>query len=139
MKILLSCLLILMLVDDSSLATYESFSWKHVRDSMELLHCHQEMEAINSHISERKCKDSNSFIVSSDYRVKQICIGEGEPYGDKTLSKGTFRIVRCELAPGAKYPDCQYQGSVLTNRKLLVKCENNLPVHFHAKQIKKGQ
>uniref|UniRef100_A0A8C8DPD0 Ribonuclease A-domain domain-containing protein n=1 Tax=Oryzias sinensis TaxID=183150 RepID=A0A8C8DPD0_9TELE len=104
---------------------------EHVRQSMELADCNKEMETINKFNKDRSCKDSNSFIVSTELRIEEICKGEGESRGENTLSTKTFRIVRCELAPGAKYPDCKYKGSVLPNRKLLVKCENNLPVHFH--------
>uniref|UniRef100_A0A3P9J9T6 Ribonuclease A-domain domain-containing protein n=1 Tax=Oryzias latipes TaxID=8090 RepID=A0A3P9J9T6_ORYLA len=123
------CLLILMLFADSSKATYDTFRWQHTRESMLPGDCNNVMRTINNRA--RSCKDSNSFIVSTELKIEEICQGEGVSRGEMTLSKKTFRIVLCKLEPRARYPDCQYKGSVLTNRKLLVKCESRLPVHFH--------
>lgn len=48
-----------------------------------------------------------------------------------TYSTATFRIIKCKLKhQGARKPSCQYEGRLLTNRIIVVKCEGKLPVHF---------
>ncbi|XP_078786353.1 ribonuclease-like 3 [Oryzias latipes] len=127
MKILLSCLLILMLVDDSSLATFETFRRQNIRDPIGENECEEMIRG--REINVRTCKEAHPFIVSTEIELRDICKGKGNL--DMITSTRKFTIVRCVLNRGAKYPDCKYQGSVLTNRPLVVKCENNLPIHFY--------
>uniref|UniRef100_A0A3P9HU45 Ribonuclease A-domain domain-containing protein n=1 Tax=Oryzias latipes TaxID=8090 RepID=A0A3P9HU45_ORYLA len=69
------------------------------------------------------CKRINTFIAS-----------------DLAESKKMFTLINCKLKDNnAKKPNCQYEGILLTNRKLLVQCDNNnRPVHFGGYIKKKG-
>uniref|UniRef100_A0A669C9Q7 Ribonuclease A-domain domain-containing protein n=1 Tax=Oreochromis niloticus TaxID=8128 RepID=A0A669C9Q7_ORENI len=80
------------------------------------------------YVDGNKCKDVNTFILSDYKQVKAICSDQT----NKTKSKAKFRIVRCELKNnGARKPNCQYKGTLLTNRTVVVRCEGKLPVHYY--------
>uniref|UniRef100_A0A3P9DGK4 Ribonuclease A-domain domain-containing protein n=1 Tax=Maylandia zebra TaxID=106582 RepID=A0A3P9DGK4_9CICH len=79
------------------------------------------------------CKETNTFILSIPAKVKSICRGDGryDENSGMTYSTATFRIIKCKLKhQGARKPSCQYEGRLLTNRIIVVKCEGKLPVHF---------
>ncbi|MGL4876650.1 hypothetical protein, partial [Paraclostridium dentum] len=73
-------------------------------------------------------KKTNSFILADEKKVKAICKGEKNGL---TYSKEKFNIVVCKLKnKGGRKPNCQYRGNNLTNRVVVVKCEEHLPVHY---------
>uniref|UniRef100_A0A3P9HUF3 Ribonuclease A-domain domain-containing protein n=1 Tax=Oryzias latipes TaxID=8090 RepID=A0A3P9HUF3_ORYLA len=139
MKILLSCLLILMLFADSSLATYESFCRKHIdKDMTDMVtmvnnKCDSVIKDKNIY-DNNNCKRINTFIASDLAEVEKICTSEGTLNSQSQMmqSKKMFTLINCKLKDNdAKKPNCQYEGILLTNRKLLVQCDNNnRPVHF---------
>uniref|UniRef100_A0A3P9HU44 Ribonuclease A-domain domain-containing protein n=1 Tax=Oryzias latipes TaxID=8090 RepID=A0A3P9HU44_ORYLA len=139
MKILLSCLLILMLFADSSLATYESFFRKHIdKDMTDMVtmvnnKCDSVIKDKNIY-DNNNCKRINTFIASDLAEVEKICTSEGTLNSQSQMmqSKKMFTLINCKLKDNnAKKPNCQYEGILLTNRKLLVQCDNNnRPVHF---------
>uniref|UniRef100_A0A3P9CZM0 Ribonuclease A-domain domain-containing protein n=1 Tax=Maylandia zebra TaxID=106582 RepID=A0A3P9CZM0_9CICH len=83
------------------------------------------------------CKRKNTFIISNFNQVKAICNGQGryDQTNGTTKSVAKFRIVRCDLKNnGARKPKCQYKGTLLTNRIVVVTCEGKLPVHYYEAQ-----
>uniref|UniRef100_A0A3P8NN68 Ribonuclease A-domain domain-containing protein n=1 Tax=Astatotilapia calliptera TaxID=8154 RepID=A0A3P8NN68_ASTCA len=84
------------------------------------------------------CKDTNTFILANEGKVKAICNGQGryDQTNGTTKSVAKFRIVRCDLKNnGARKPKCQYKGTLLTNRIVVVKCEGKLPVHYYGDEM----
>ncbi|XP_015257226.1 PREDICTED: angiogenin [Cyprinodon variegatus] len=79
------------------------------------------------------CKEKNTFITDSPKDVKSIC-NDGGDYDSKTgltVSKKGFNIVDCTLKQmEAKKPHCEYRGNTFTQRLLVVRCQDGLPVHF---------
>uniref|UniRef100_A0A3Q4GWC6 Ribonuclease A-domain domain-containing protein n=1 Tax=Neolamprologus brichardi TaxID=32507 RepID=A0A3Q4GWC6_NEOBR len=71
---------------------------------------------------------TNTFIRATTGLVKPICDRAGEPYGEMTKSTKPFDIVVCKLK-GGRPGHCDYRGNSYT-RKIAIKCEQGLPVHF---------
>uniref|UniRef100_A0A3P9M0B5 Ribonuclease A-domain domain-containing protein n=1 Tax=Oryzias latipes TaxID=8090 RepID=A0A3P9M0B5_ORYLA len=108
---------------------YEKFRRQHIDKHMTANKCDSVMNRKNIFNNDNSCKETNTFIVDDPAKVKRIC--EGIADGKMMQSTEMFRIVKCELKnTGARKPNCQYKGGLLTNRYLKVKCENKLPVHF---------
>uniref|UniRef100_A0A3P8RH09 Ribonuclease A-domain domain-containing protein n=1 Tax=Astatotilapia calliptera TaxID=8154 RepID=A0A3P8RH09_ASTCA len=100
---------------------------------MSVKKCDTEMKKKKIYADRNKCKDVNTFILSDYKQVKAICNGQGryDQTNGTTKSVAKFRIVRCDLKNnGARKPKCQYKGTLLTNRIVVVKCEGKLPVHY---------
>ncbi|XP_078786363.1 ribonuclease-like 3 [Oryzias latipes] len=157
MKILLSCLLILMLVDDSSQSGYsnanarpyrrlvfkpiyteskfDKFCMQHINEGMTDKDCDTVIKDRDIHYVQnnvKKCKETNTFIDSGKDEVENICKGKEMEDGKRTRSTKKFTIVRCTLKNiGASPPDCNYKGTLLNEMYLFVSCDNNnKPVHY---------
>ncbi|TDH11179.1 hypothetical protein EPR50_G00058110 [Perca flavescens] len=125
--------------------SWTQFQNKHIKDRMTSDECTTAMRArrivnpptqVNPRFS---CKTFNTFIRTQDVNaVRAICGRGGEPYGyDMRISTTSFPIIDCNLVnqyPPAVPPNCQYNGVVHYNRKIIVRCEYGEPVHFHRSQ-----
>lgn len=117
---------------------YEKFRRQHVDAKMSVKKCDTEMKKKKIYADRNKCKDVNTFILSDYKQVKAICNGQGryDQTNGTTKSVAKFRIVRCDLKNnGARKPKCQYKGTLLTNRIVVVKCEGKLPVHYYGDEM----
>uniref|UniRef100_A0A3Q3ISR4 Ribonuclease A-domain domain-containing protein n=1 Tax=Monopterus albus TaxID=43700 RepID=A0A3Q3ISR4_MONAL len=79
-----------------------------------------------------KCKDTNTFILSTINLVKEICDRAGPQYkdGDLTTSTKQFDIVVCKLEQkGASPPNCKYNGTHHKSQ-IVISCEGGFPVHY---------
>uniref|UniRef100_A0A8C9XEX7 Ribonuclease A-domain domain-containing protein n=1 Tax=Sander lucioperca TaxID=283035 RepID=A0A8C9XEX7_SANLU len=117
------------------------FQDKHINDGMTKYQCddvikEKEINKINS-----LCKDRNTFIITTSLQtVKDICGDEGQKYIDPNKpeannlkkSKKPFEIVDCNLKTlNAKYPDCQYDGTLVKKAYIVVACEpRGFPYHL---------
>uniref|UniRef100_A0A3P9DTQ1 Ribonuclease A-domain domain-containing protein n=1 Tax=Maylandia zebra TaxID=106582 RepID=A0A3P9DTQ1_9CICH len=100
---------------------YEKFRRQHVDAKMTEKLCNTEISNRNIYKLDNSCKETNTFILSIPY----------DENSGMTYSTATFRIIKCKLKhQGARKPSCQYEGRLLTNRIIVVKCEGKLPVHF---------
>ncbi|XP_039662057.1 angiogenin-like [Perca fluviatilis] len=129
-------------VDGQSWAEFQN---KHIKEWMTAGQCTQVMRAkrivnpptqVNPRIS---CKTFNTFIITEDVNaVRAICGRGGAPYGNSMrISTATFPIVDCNLVnqnPPAVPYNCRYNGVPRYNRRIIVRCENGEPVHFHRSQ-----
>uniref|UniRef100_A0A3B3BKM2 Ribonuclease A-domain domain-containing protein n=1 Tax=Oryzias melastigma TaxID=30732 RepID=A0A3B3BKM2_ORYME len=109
---------------------YKKFHMQHIDNKVIKKGCDSVIGRKNIYNNDNSCKEVNTFILGDPVKVKNICKGEGTPKGTLTLSRGKFRIIKCTLKSGVRKPNCQYNGKLLTERNLLVNCENKLPVHF---------
>nr|XP_054603291.1 ribonuclease-like [Nothobranchius furzeri] len=112
---------------------YEKFRRQHIaRTDMAAKKCDSEIRGKQIYNTDNTCKPTNTFILDNPTNIKLICQGEGDLNAGTglTRSRNTFKIIVCELKSGERKPRCQYEGSLLTNRYVAVRCENNLPVHF---------
>ncbi|KAK9518370.1 hypothetical protein VZT92_023678 [Zoarces viviparus] len=91
--------------------------------------CDQEMRNRDIKTIDNKCKETNTFILSTNKPVKAICEKAGKPFGQMTVSLQPFPIIVCELKSDVSSTPCQYSGKRLT-RYLVIGCENGFPVHF---------
>uniref|UniRef100_I3KXZ0 Ribonuclease A-domain domain-containing protein n=1 Tax=Oreochromis niloticus TaxID=8128 RepID=I3KXZ0_ORENI len=110
---------------------YEKFIRQHVDAKMNVEKCDEEIR--NKKIYKKKgiCKKTNTFILSNDEQVKAICNGRGSPYNTSlTMSNETFSIVICQLKNGDRKSNCEYNGTLHCNRRVVVTCKNELPVHY---------
>ncbi|XP_078101385.1 ribonuclease pancreatic-like [Sander vitreus] len=125
--------------------TWAQFQNKHINAGMTAVQCTQVIAArrivnpptqVNPRIS---CKGINTFITGNVNAVRAICaVGGGVPHGNgMTISNANFPIVDCKLVkknPPAVPPHCQYNGVTRNNRRIIVRCDNGNPVHFHGSQ-----
>ncbi|XP_056239181.1 angiogenin-like [Seriola aureovittata] len=133
MRIPFACLLLLsatVLSQDVS-DRYRKFIAQHINGQMSVNRCDDEIR--NRHITKtdsNECKETNTFIRATTNIVKSICERAGEPYGQMTKSLQPFDIVVCSLRnQQGRHPRCQYRGQART-RRIAIRCEQGLPVHF---------
>ncbi|MEQ2249788.1 hypothetical protein ILYODFUR_032985 [Ilyodon furcidens] len=111
---------------------YEKFRIQHIDKDMVKKKCEAEIRRKKIYNNDNSCKKTNTFILDNPKAVKSICQGEGE-MNEKTKmthSKQKFKIVVCKLKKPARKPNCEYEGTKFTNRIVVVRCQNGLPVHF---------
>ncbi|MEQ2226210.1 hypothetical protein ILYODFUR_025260, partial [Ilyodon furcidens] len=106
---------------------YEKFRRQHINETMDENSCDSEIRRKKIY-KNNSCKKTNTFILADENSVKSICQGEKNK-NKMTRSKQKFRIVVCKLKKPARKPNCEYEGTKLTKR-IVVKCQNGLPVHF---------
>uniref|UniRef100_A0A3P9BZF5 Ribonuclease A-domain domain-containing protein n=1 Tax=Maylandia zebra TaxID=106582 RepID=A0A3P9BZF5_9CICH len=93
---------------------YEKFRRQHVDAKMTEKLCNTEISNRNIYKLDNSCKETNTFILSIPAKYRNVS------------------IIKCKLKhQGARKPSCQYEGRLLTNRIIVVKCEGELPVHFN--------
>ncbi|CAI5638188.1 unnamed protein product [Oreochromis niloticus] len=110
---------------------YEKFLQQHVDASMTVEKCDEEMKKKWIYNVDNSCKFTNTFILSIKKRVKDICNGRGSPYDTSlTMSKEKFNIVICKLNNRARKRNCQYNGTLHSNVRVVVGCEGRFPVHY---------
>uniref|UniRef100_A0A8C9XAV8 Ribonuclease A-domain domain-containing protein n=1 Tax=Sander lucioperca TaxID=283035 RepID=A0A8C9XAV8_SANLU len=97
---------------------------------------------INAGMTDGQCTDVmrkpfNTFITGNVDAVQAVCGEGGAPYGNGyVISYDYFKIVDCYLVhqnPPAVPPNCYYRGDE-SERRIIVRCENGEPVHFHGSQ-----
>uniref|UniRef100_A0A3Q3EQT8 Ribonuclease A-domain domain-containing protein n=1 Tax=Kryptolebias marmoratus TaxID=37003 RepID=A0A3Q3EQT8_KRYMA len=111
---------------------------QHVDPDMTVKKCDSEMKRKKIYCPDNSCKETNTFILASPNKVKSICQGQGnfDKNSQLTSSKEKFKIVVCKLKKSARKPKCQYKGSLLKNKVVVVRCDKRLPVHYdHHSQI----
>lgn len=116
---------------------YQKFKRQHVDANMTEKQCDTEISNRNIYKTDNSCKETNTFILSIPAKVNSICRGDGtyDEISGMTNSTATFRIIKCQLKhQGARRPRCEYEGRLLTNRIIVVKCKRQLPVHFDSDQ-----
>ncbi|KAF1388651.1 hypothetical protein PFLUV_G00092510 [Perca fluviatilis] len=123
----------------------EKFNRQHIHQGMAVGECTQVIAKkrivtpptqVNPRIS---CKGFNTFITGNVNAVPAVCAGGGRPYGNNgmTISNARFPIVDCNLVnqnPPAVPYNCRYGNGVPSTKRIIVRCENNEPVHFHGSQ-----
>uniref|UniRef100_A0A672F454 Ribonuclease A-domain domain-containing protein n=2 Tax=Salarias fasciatus TaxID=181472 RepID=A0A672F454_SALFA len=81
----------------------------------------------------KRCKPVNTFILADESEVISVCENgtpEGEG-GEYVKSKAVFNLIACKLTnKETKYPNCKYEGKELSEKKIVIKCINNYPVHY---------
>lgn len=108
---------------------YNKFKNQHIISNMTESNCTAVMQG-RKISNAKKCKNTNTFILSNAKTVKAICGDKGQPYGKLTKSIGRFYIVVCKVKKQqAKPAKCLYQGEKL-NKKIIIKCEKSFPVHY---------
>ncbi|XP_028446005.1 ribonuclease-like 3 [Perca flavescens] len=137
MRIQFVCLLLVLLSatvlsqDAKTKRQYKKFRNQHINEQMSVDGCDDVMRARKIAINNKKCKKTNTFILSNVKRVRSICVNNGEPYDqDKNMTKSHehFNIVVCRLEP-TKHAKCHYNGKKL-NKKIIIKCVGGFPVHY---------
>nr|P14626.2 RecName: Full=Ribonuclease, liver [Aquarana catesbeiana] len=103
---------------------WAKFKEKHIR-STSSIDCNTIMDKA-IYIVGGKCKERNTFIISSEDNVKAICSGVSPDR--KELSTTSFKLNTCIRDSITPRP-CPYHPSP-DNNKICVKCEKQLPVHF---------
>ncbi|KAF3688506.1 Ribonuclease-like 3 [Channa argus] len=100
--------------------------------------CDSEISKRKIFMNKNSCKKINTFILADEKKVKAICEREGKlnKKDGMTYSKTKFNIVVCKLTkPGAKKPNCHYNGELLNKKVVVVKCEGGFPVHYQGDKL----
>lgn len=139
MRIQVVCLLLVLLsaavlsLDKKKPNRYQKFKNQHINKEMSPCECNKVMQGrkINA-IKPKRCKTTNTFVLSDAESVKAICLDQGEPFpGNLTKSLKRFDIVVCEWDQMTTPPtNCSYNGRQLENKNIIIKCVKGLPVHY---------
>ncbi|XP_034722250.1 ribonuclease pancreatic-like [Etheostoma cragini] len=119
--------------------SWAAFQRKHVNAGMTHIKCTEVIKARTIVDPPNRCKVINTFITYDVNAVLAVCAGGGTPYGNGyTISNATFPIIDCtqqnqNQVPPVVPPNCLYNGTASTKR-IIVRCENKKPVHFHGSQ-----
>uniref|UniRef100_A0A3Q3G3Y5 Ribonuclease A-domain domain-containing protein n=1 Tax=Labrus bergylta TaxID=56723 RepID=A0A3Q3G3Y5_9LABR len=132
--LLLSFALLLLLpatvlcIPPALLERHKKFINQHVKGEMSVNRCDAEIGSRNIKTINNECKETNTFIVSTNSPIKTIC-ENGMPLGNGMMKSTTpFHIIVCILRnQGARPPHCQYRGQARTNY-IAIKCEDGYPV-----------
>ncbi|XP_032398691.1 angiogenin isoform X1 [Etheostoma spectabile] len=125
--------------------SWVQFQNKHINDGMTAGQCTAEIAArrivtpptLNN--PRNSCKVFNTFINTRNVNaVLDVCVGGGTPHRNGfRISTATFSLIDCNLVnqvPPAVPYNCRYNGVARNNRRIIVRCENGQPVHFHGSQ-----
>ncbi|MEQ2211079.1 hypothetical protein XENOCAPTIV_025786 [Xenoophorus captivus] len=136
------CLLLVQVVAPETTETdFQKFVRQHIIEAMDENDCTTVMANRNitkkvrtserTETNETKGpKKINTFIIANENEVKAICHGQNGP---EVRSANKFNIVVCKLTKEGRY-----EGTIKYYQIIEVKCENNLPVHFHDQIKGKG-
>ncbi|KAL3044545.1 hypothetical protein OYC64_012937 [Pagothenia borchgrevinki] len=139
MRVQVVCLLLVLLsaavlsLDKKPPNRYLKFKNQHIDKEMSPCGCNKVMQVRKiNRIKQKRCKTTNTFILSNDKAVKAICLDQGEPFpGSLTKSLKGFDIVVCEWDQITTPPtNCSYNGRQLENKNIIIKCEKGFPVHY---------
>uniref|UniRef100_A0A3Q2FS01 Ribonuclease A-domain domain-containing protein n=1 Tax=Cyprinodon variegatus TaxID=28743 RepID=A0A3Q2FS01_CYPVA len=108
---------------------YEKFKRQHIDNNMTANKCTAVMHQKRIYSYDRSCKKINTFILAAARDVKSICQGQGSERDGRTFSENRFSAVVCRLTGRNTTPMCDYEGTLYTNRTIVVDC-HGLPVHF---------
>lgn len=76
------------------------------------------------------CKDRNTFIHGNKDSIKAVCGENGNPYKNNLrISISEFQVTTCSHRGGSPRPPCRYRA-FRDFRRIVIACENGLPVHF---------
>ncbi|KAK7922633.1 hypothetical protein WMY93_009535 [Mugilogobius chulae] len=108
--------------------TYRDFINNHVKSNMNLNRCGHEMrDRYITGPNGRECKDTDTFINAGTNRIKEVCAGGGQAYGNNLrVSNTPFSTVVCTLRSNRNYPRCEYRGRAAT-LYIIVACEGGYP------------
>ncbi|KAL7834377.1 hypothetical protein SRHO_G00286240 [Serrasalmus rhombeus] len=116
--------------------TYDDFVNKHIMEDKEDMVASDCDDAImNRGIKEKEgvgkihyfCKDINTFILTTEANVENICqtIKDGD-----LNSSDSFVKVKCKWDGKSEYPICRHTAEK-SKEKIKVKCMNGQPVHLY--------
>lgn len=131
------CLLLVLLSatvlsqDANISARYKKFINQHINGKMSVKRCDDVIRSRKiTKTNSNECKETNTFIRATTKLVKSVCKRAVEQYGNMRKSLKPFDIVVCKLLnKGARRTHCRYRGQAFT-RRIVIKCEKDLPVHF---------
>uniref|UniRef100_A0A3Q2T8S1 Angiogenin-like n=1 Tax=Fundulus heteroclitus TaxID=8078 RepID=A0A3Q2T8S1_FUNHE len=120
-----------------TLERYQKFKRQHIDKKVTAQKCTAVMKQKRISNNDNSCKETNTFILAAEKEVKSVCNGQGvyNKQSNFTESKKKFRLVICKLRKQARKPKCEYRGTCLTNRIIVVSCEQGLPVHYAGDHI----
>uniref|UniRef100_A0A8C8UFN9 Ribonuclease pancreatic n=2 Tax=Peromyscus maniculatus bairdii TaxID=230844 RepID=A0A8C8UFN9_PERMB len=76
------------------------------------------------------CKERNTFIHGKKKSIRAVCGENGNPYENNLrISISEFQVTTCSHIGGSPRPPCRYRASK-DFRRIVIACENGLPVHF---------
>ncbi|XP_028729356.1 angiogenin [Peromyscus leucopus] len=85
------------------------------------------------------CKDRNTFIHGNKDSIKAVCGENGNPYENNLrISISEFQVTTCRHTGGSSGRRCRYRAS-RDFRRIVIACENGLPVHFDESVISPKQ
>ncbi|XP_029021768.2 ribonuclease-like 3 [Betta splendens] len=120
---------------------YRHFINQHIYGQMRVDRCDDVIRSRGiKEANTNACKETNTFIKAGTNLIKNICGQAGEPYPrgrDLRISLQPFNIIVCTLRNQARPPRCEYRGQDRT-RRIVIACENGLPVHFAEDVIPAG-
>nr|XP_023654483.1 angiogenin-like [Paramormyrops kingsleyae] len=112
---------------------YQKFLRQHFDPNMAVKKCDSTIKSrkIFGNEDTHSCKQVNTFIAAGNKNdIKNVCDKAGSPYrGNLRISNKPFHVITCDLKGGSGRPPCEYRGHSST-RKIVIGCENKLPVHY---------
>ncbi|MGH0187928.1 UNVERIFIED_CONTAM: hypothetical protein FKN15_027216 [Acipenser sinensis] len=127
-------------------ASYENFKNSHLITAnvhADKDFCDKKMINININRNRNgKCKRLNTFILSSEASVEDVCKDGGEDWvkpgkrGNLKISKDRFKVIDCVVIDVNQEPsNCRYTTLNINNpMHIIVACINGNPVHFEGKE-----
>lgn len=111
---------------------YENFKRQHIFENMDPKNCNSVIEDKGiRYPNSNECKQTNTFISAKEEKVKSVCKGQKDNIKGENLtkSKEKFDLVVCKKKK-SNHPNCDYEGTSLSNRHIHVSCNGGLPVHY---------
>lgn len=134
---LLSLLIILALSDGVDCQNFTEFKRKHI---LPINFKTKNKGDWEKYLWQKKLCDRTavqSFIKSSENSITQICDGSGNGKGNYTKSEDFFEVYILKSSKGID-PKCIINDCTAGKYNVIVKCEKNLPVHYHGQDIKEN-
>uniref|UniRef100_A0A3B3SFR0 Ribonuclease A-domain domain-containing protein n=1 Tax=Paramormyrops kingsleyae TaxID=1676925 RepID=A0A3B3SFR0_9TELE len=117
---------------------YQKFLKQHFAPKMVAKKCDREIvkRKIYGDEGTHSCKQVNTFIADGKKKdILGVCDKAGSPYpGNLTISNKPFHVITCKLKGKSDRRPCKYRGDSST-RKIVIRCENKLPVHYEEGKI----
>ncbi len=133
---LLSLLIILALRDGVDCQSFKDFQQKHILpNNFKTKNAADWMKYLwDNNLCERT--EVQSFIKSSENNIEQICKGSGIDIGNYTESTNFFQVYIVKST--REINECTINSCTSGTYNVFVKCEKQLPVHYHVQSIKEN-
>uniref|UniRef100_A0A672KDS4 Ribonuclease A-domain domain-containing protein n=1 Tax=Sinocyclocheilus grahami TaxID=75366 RepID=A0A672KDS4_SINGR len=134
---LLSLLFILALSDGADCQNFKEFKRRHILSTT--FKTKNEADWVKYLLGNELCGRTKmqSFIKSSEAKIEQICNGSGSVSGSYTKSTDVFEVYLVKSSEGI-HPKCIINNCSSGKYNVIVKCENNLPVHYERQDIEQN-